>query len=209
MYRMKYIKQNKLGLIVLIRNEITLLKDFLERNSIPEIFSEAVFLDDFSTDGSYELLLEWEKKKICKVYRRKLNFHFGEQRNFGDKLVKSSYIFNLDADYTISEGFKQWICNFKPKFDTYWSKRKEIVGGKEEKTISLVSAYKNVSTNNFVGEIHESFIGSKHSTFVPADCYILHKKSCIRCEKQNKWYYKNFAKQREIVNRNRRKNEKK
>lgn len=196
---MSYIKQTIIGLAVMTKNEIELMQDFIPRNNLRDIFSEIVFLDDFSTDGTYEQLLKWQNEGWCYVQQRALNLHFANQRNFLNSLMKSEYIFTFDLDYTMNENLKQWVCNFKPEADLYWNFRRELVDNKQINITRIASIYKNIKSIYWVNELHECIEGATTNRNIPDECHILHNKSTKRCEKQNQFYYSSFEKQRRLV----------
>lgn len=97
--------------------------DFLDQSiqsalDKPEV-KEVIAIDDGSTDGSYEKLLEWERKgervKVLTHPGRERK-RAGATRNIGLKVATSEYIAFLDADdYFLPDRFR-WT---KATFDKY------------------------------------------------------------------------------------------
>lgn len=103
----------------LILNEVENI-DGLIRNLIDAKVDEIIFLDGGSTDGSYEKLLEYEKKyDFIKAMRWKQpensefksGFRESDRRNIIKMASSSDYIFYIDADERVSLNLKDEINN--------------------------------------------------------------------------------------------------
>jgi hypothetical protein len=53
----------------------------------------------------YEYLMNLSKDELIKYYQRPLNNNFAEQKNYLNSKCSKDYIFNLDADETVSPEF--------------------------------------------------------------------------------------------------------
>ncbi len=105
----------------LILNEIENI-DGLIKNLIDAEIDEIIFLDGGSTDGSYEKLLEYEKKySFIKAMRWKQpdnsefksGFRESDRRNIMKMASSSEYIFYIDADERVSTNLKKEITDKK------------------------------------------------------------------------------------------------
>jgi len=121
-------------------------------------FEEIIVIDDNSSDKTREIA----KKLGVRVYKRKLNNDFSNQRNFGLKKAKGDWIFFLDADEKIDNKLKREI--FKairdPQTNSGFSfKRKDTFLGKELKfgeTASLRLTRLGKKNSGFwTGKVHE------------------------------------------------------
>lgn len=78
--------------------------DFLEKN-LPQD-CEAIFVDDCSSDGTYENLLDLcQQKHNWKIFKNKTNSGPGVSRNVGIENSNSKYIAFLDADDWFAESY--------------------------------------------------------------------------------------------------------
>lgn len=92
-----------LSIIVPVYNKEKFLKECVESIGNLEISKdkiEALFIDDLSTDNSYEILKEYEKQNdFVKVIQLDVNSGSpSKPRNVGIKEAKGEYVTFLDAD---------------------------------------------------------------------------------------------------------------
>ena len=68
---------------------------------------EYILVDDCSSDGSFEVLKQYEKKfpSCVRAIQNVKNGGEGGSRNFGIKNSSSDYICYIDGDDFVSEGF--------------------------------------------------------------------------------------------------------
>ncbi len=196
----------KIGLAVIIGQEVELVDSFIKKNQLAEVFSEIKFLCDTSTDGTVQKLKEYEAQGLCKVYTRNLNFNFSEQRNFLNKLMESEYVLRLDIDESMNDNLIGWIKSFDGHKDKYLITRKEMVEGKVRNHTSIVFLYKNEPHIEWQNRIHEVIVGCKTEKTLEDRYLLIHDKNHKRCERQNKWYFDNFKEQRKIVDERRKGN---
>lgn len=196
---------NSLGLAVIIHNEKALIDKFIQLNHIFDLFSEIRFADDYSTDGTYELLQEYEKVGLCNVYRRKLDFNFAEQRNYLGRLMLSDYILRLDVDEIMNEKLIKQIRDLNLDRDFYKIQRTEVVDGKFLCFTETPFIYRNCDSIKWNRRLHEFIIGAQTTQVLDSSYTIIHDKTKDRCERQNVWYFNNFDEQKAIVNVRRRK----
>jgi hypothetical protein len=192
------IRQDRIGLAVIIKNEIDLVKKFIEDNKLVFLFSEIKFLDSFSTDGTWEALQSYKKDGI-ELFQREIGLDFSAQRNYLSKLMKSEYICRLDVDEFMNTKLIEFISvrNFDKEF--YNILRKEYVDGNYLKDTPTPFIYKNIPEIYWQNRIHEVVFGYKSKALIPCECFLRHDKTAQRCDKQNKFYYNGWEEQRRFV----------
>lgn len=95
-------------IICLIKNEMFHLEKFISKNNHK---NELIFVDDFSSDGSYEYLIERKFEVVRHSFQS-----FASQRNFAlsyfrDKILASGGVLFLDADEWLTEGLRIFLEN--------------------------------------------------------------------------------------------------
>jgi Glycosyltransferases involved in cell wall biogenesis len=91
-----------LSAVVLTKNEEKNIERCLESL---DFVDEIVIIDDYSTDKT----LNKVKSQKLKVFQRKLNGDFAEQRNFGLEKTRGEWVLFLDADEEITDELKKEI----------------------------------------------------------------------------------------------------
>lgn len=82
--------------IILTKDNREIIKRCIDSISFAE---EIIVVDDFSTDETRK-----EAKRLgAKVYKRKLDNNFAEQRNFGIKKTKGKWILFVDSDEVVTK----------------------------------------------------------------------------------------------------------
>lgn len=191
--------QNRIGLAVIIKNEIDLLNEFVAKNDIINLFAEIKFLDGFSGDGTYEKLKEYDKQGWCKIYQRDLNFNFSEQRNYLNSLMKSEYIMRLDIDEYMNKNLMKFIENFKDEKDLYIINRQELIDDESLEFVPTSIFYRNNEIIHWENRIHETLKGFEEKELLSNEYLIIHNKTGKRQNKQNKFYWDNWKEQRGLV----------
>lgn len=196
-----------LGFAIIIKNEIKILEDFIIRNQLREMDKECIFLDDYSNDGTYEVLKINERSGWCKVYQRKLNFNFSQQRNYLASLIKSDYIIRIDIDEYMSSALLKFIKHFdmqKEYKDVYIVDRQEWMDGKQKNEhTSIQFIYCNINTIYWKRRVHETLIGYKSAEYLSVKTHFLvHDSKSDKCNYKNLYYYNNWEEQRNIVQQN-------
>ena len=77
--------------VIITKNEQKNLTKCLESLSFSD---EIIIIDDYSNDKTLEIARDYKTK----IFQRKLNRNFAEQRNFGLSKARSKWIFFIDAD---------------------------------------------------------------------------------------------------------------
>ena len=187
--------------------EIKRLLPFLLKNKREE--DEVVVLYDL-TNGSEEV-----KKYLLQTSEVKAVFDwfegdFSKWKNKLNSLCTGDYIFNIDADETITETFMSTlptIIENNPEVEFYWVPRENYVIGLTPKHIQEWGwrvdvqnrvnypdyqgrIYKNSPDIRWKNKVHEVLIGYKHYTSLPevSDLSINHTKTIEKQEKQNNYY---------------------
>jgi hypothetical protein len=195
--------QTKIGLATIVGKEDLLLKNFIEKNALMNLFDEANFVCSYK-DESYSYLQEiCKEKENWNVYYRDLNFDFAAQRNYTNSFMKSEYIMRLDVDELLNNELKALIKNFNLTEDFYVVLRKNYVVDKYVSQDWTPFIFKNSSEIVWQNRIHECVFGYKTYQKLDKKKFILiHNKSLERCAVQNSFYYTNWEEQRRIVDRN-------
>lgn len=112
--------------VVLTKNAEKTIKDCLTSLAW---CNEIIVIDDYSEDKTVSLA----KKQGAKVYQRRLNDNFSQQRNFALNKVTQPWIFFVDADEIVSPALKKEIRQLI-KSDSEWQgfyfKRQDYFWGK-------------------------------------------------------------------------------
>lgn len=194
-----------IGLATIIRNERNLIDLFVSSNEIFRLFHQVVFVDDFSTDGTYEYIYQMfasgknGKHRNDIIVRRHLNYDFGSQRNYATSFLDTDYVSVLDVDMQLNSAAKDYIRLFAGNKDYYRMIRHEVVDNKlveifPEQTI----LFKNIPTIFFEGIIHEPLVGYETLEYLPGACIMYHTKDTKRCYRQGE-FYANFDKNRQVM----------
>jgi len=119
----------KISSNTLVLNEVKYI-DGLVRNLLDAQIDEILFLDGGSTDGTYELLLDYEKKYPDKVivirWKQPDNSMFKDafresvRRNVLKDASNGDYILVIDADERINIDFKQYITLSEASYVVPW-----------------------------------------------------------------------------------------
>ena len=187
--------------------EIKRLLPFLLKNKREE--DEVVVLFDL-TNGSEEV-----KKYLLQTSEVKAVFDwfkgdFSEWKNKLNLLCTGDYIFNIDADETITETFMSTlptIIENNPEVEFYWVPRENYVTGLTPKHIQEWGwrvdvqnrvnypdyqgrIYKNSLDIKWKNKVHEVLIGYKQYASLPEvpALSINHTKTIEKQEKQNNYY---------------------
>ena len=106
---------NNLSLLLLTKNESENLKEWGNWIYKLTAVNEIIVVDDLSTDDTKKILKSFNSEKISvKIFSRKLNDNFSNQRNFGLSKSKNDWILSLDADEIPTTQTIDFINNLKP-----------------------------------------------------------------------------------------------
>lgn len=160
----------KVSYSILTHNETKTLDellDFLLKNK--DLEDEIILVDDFSNNNETLDILDKASKKGVKIYKKKLNFDFAEQRNYAKSLCTGNYIFTIDADETPSLFLIQNLKKIlQSKSEGYLVPRIHIIDGfgKDHPGVNekgwyawpdnQLRIYKNTELIRWVNPVHES-----------------------------------------------------
>jgi glycosyltransferase involved in cell wall biosynthesis len=173
-----------------------------------------VVLDKYNTTQEVHDAIESIHNSIeCSnffVHERKLNKNFAEQKNFAISKCNGDYIFNIDADETISIELLDMIhelLEMNPETDVYYVPRINIVNRLTQEYIAKwnwrinekgyvnfpdcqMRIHKNNGEIKWINPVHEVLTGYNNASFFPTDeeyC-IMHIKDLNRQIIQNNLY---------------------
>jgi len=98
-----------LSAVVLTKNEEKNIERCLKSL---DFVDEIVVVDDYSSDNTLNQISKIKKqndKSKFKIFQRKLNSDFAEQRNFGMQKASGEWVLFLDADEEVPDGLKEEI----------------------------------------------------------------------------------------------------
>ena len=140
---------------------------------------EIIIIDDYSTDNSRNILLEYQDIDKIKLVFNKSNVGVGCSSTIGAKKATGKYIVRVDADDYVHNDFLKCLylwasfnnshavaCDYQGRI---WRNRPNIL-------------WKN--------KVHEVLMGYKEHTYLPAEeqFSFYHPKTIDRQEKQNLFY---------------------
>ncbi len=177
---------------------------------------EIVVVMDNPTDEVRNLLQETKQTRdnLCVsdffFYEHALNNNFANQKNYLNEECQQPYIFNIDADESLSVFLLEnlhSILESNPDVEAMWFARINTVEGLTDEHIKKwgwqvnekgyvnfpdrqCRLYKNNSDIKWVNPVHEKLTGYKISSIFPEidDYCIVHKKHISRQEEQNNFY---------------------
>ena len=187
--------------------ELSILIPFLIKNKQEE--DEIVVLWD-QTKNDEELRNFLENQLNINFYQGVFNGNFADWKNKLNSLCTGDYIFNIDADETITETFMLTlpiIIENNPEVEFYWVPRENYVTGLTPKHIQEWGwrldvqnrinypdyqgrIYKNSLDIKWKNKVHEVLIGYKQYASLPEvpALSINHTKTIEKQEKQNNYY---------------------
>lgn len=149
-----------LSAVVLTKNEERHIVDCLESLSFCD---EIIVIDDYSDDRTIEIIKGSFKTKNIKIFKRKLNFDFATQRNFGLQKVSHEWALFIDVDERVSSFLQneimQAIKNPLNNHKAYAIRRIDVVWGKkllygETGNVRFIRLAKK-DAGRWLGKVHE------------------------------------------------------
>lgn len=192
---------------VQLRTLLSLLLKYSEGNEI-------VVLDDYSTDQTTLEVLQ-EYSKIAKVVKHSLNKDYGSHKNYGTQQCTGEYVFQIDADELPSEILLvnlYELLKSNPTCEMFWVPRVNNFIGVTPEDIKLYGwrinekghimwpdyqsrIYKNLPHIKWDRKLHETIVGFKEYTRIPAmeELSLYHNKTIEKQRNDNKRYMSEFT----------------
>ena len=157
--------------VILTKNNEKTIERCLE--SINEIVSEIIIIDDNSDDHTLAIVKKFSKAKI---FKRHLGNDFAKQRNFGINKAKNKLVMHIDSDEFLSEELKESIKNESPlsKLSYHVTRRNLNFYGFANEYLAKRPLICPADLK-FEGALHEYVIGGKKANFSGSlihDCWI-------------------------------------
>lgn len=142
-----------ISIIIITKNEENNIVDCIDSAKFSK---QIIVVDNNSSDRTIELA----KNNGAHVITEKFS-NFSKQREAALKIVKSEWIFYLDADERITHELKEEIekvINSKDSLEAYQVKRRNFYLGKNEWKYQekMIRLFKSTALKGWVGDIHES-----------------------------------------------------
>ncbi|HYM65388.1 MAG TPA: glycosyltransferase family 2 protein [Candidatus Sulfotelmatobacter sp.] len=166
-----------ISVVILTKNEEKNIVDCLESISWVD---EIIVIDDYSEDRTLEVIKNLNLKEKIKVIKRRLNYDFSNQRNFGLSKTKFDWVFFLDADERVSRSLREEInsiiINKNKDYFGFYIPRKDVLWGKllkhgETGDIKLLRLVKK-GQGKWEGKVHETYMSKEKIGSL--ENYILH-----------------------------------
>ena len=91
--------KNKLSVIIIAKNEEKNIGDCLDSISWAD---EIVLVDDYSDDNTEKIIKLKDYKNKIKVFKKKMDKGFGDQKNFALKQATSDWVLSIDCDERVT-----------------------------------------------------------------------------------------------------------
>jgi len=174
---------------------------------------EIIVLDDYSDNEKTISIIENYKDKI-NFFQRKLDNHYGEQKNYGIEKCSGEWIFQIDADeYPTENLIKNIDLILETNIDNevLWLPRLNYFNGVTEQDIKMWGwrfhdgminfpdyqsrLFKNKPHIRYQRRLHEKVEGFESYVFVPPqkDIALVHEKSIEKQRETNIRYNKQFS----------------
>ena len=199
-------------------DELNKLLEILIHKTDPE--DEIVICVDGKDDGVEFVLRSWTQqyadKKTMKIYQRKLDGNFSDQKNSVIENSDGDYIFHIDADEYPHEILLQQLKQILEinDVDLVWIPRVNTIDGMKEEHIRKwgwrvtekkwvnypdyqARVFRNDENIRWTRPLHEYIAGCKTYAHLPPheELSLYHPKTIEKQEKQNTFYNENFSKE--------------
>ena len=120
--------KNKLSVIIIAKNEEKNIGDCLDSLSWAD---EIVLIDDNSDDNTEEIIKSKNHENKIKVFRKKMDKGFGDQKNFALKQATNDWILSIDCDERVTRDLAAEIKIIlrDSNFDAYYIHRESYYCG--------------------------------------------------------------------------------
>lgn len=192
---------------VQLRTLLSLLLKYSEGNQI-------VVLDDYSTDPTTLEVLQ-EYSKIAKIVKHSLNKDYGTHKTYGTQQCDGEYVFQIDADELPSEILLvnlYELLKSNASCEMFWVPRVNNFVGVTPDDIKRYGwhtnekghimwpdyqsrIYKNLPHIKWERKLHETVVGFKEFTRIPAmeELSLYHNKTIEKQRNDNKRYMSEFS----------------
>lgn len=150
--------------VILSKNEEKYISECIKSLSFCD---EILIIDDYSTDGTAEIIKGIGNKKI-KLIQHSLNNNFSQARNFGLMKAQNEWIMFIDADERVSEALayeatnaiSNWTHGIESDYKGFYIRRYDFIWGKKlkhgESGIKLLRLAKK-NAGSWEGNVHEEW----------------------------------------------------
>jgi len=152
----------KLSVIIPVFNEKHTIREIVTRVLAAPVEKEVIIIDDYSTDGSTEILKEMEKDLPIKVLYSDVNHGRGMAIRMGQKIATGEYFINQDADLEYDPG--DYPALLKPLEDG----EADVVYGSRFKGSIEGMAFKNYLGNRFLTFLNNVVLGTRITDLMTA-----------------------------------------
>jgi glycosyltransferase involved in cell wall biosynthesis len=192
---------------VQLRTLLSLLLKYSEGNQI-------VVLDDYSTDSTTLEVLQ-EYSKVAKIVKHSLNKDYGTHKTYGTQQCDGEYVFQIDADELPSEVLLvnlYALLQSNQTCEMFWVPRVNNFIGVTPEDIKNYGwhanekghimwpdyqsrIYKNLPNIKWDRKLHETIVGFKEYTRIPAmeELSLYHTKTIEKQRNDNARYMKEFS----------------
>ena len=120
--------KNKLTVIIIAKNEEKNIGDCLDSLSWAD---EIVLVDDYSDDNTEKIIKSKNHKNKIKVFKKKMDKGFGDQKNFALKQATYDWVLSIDCDERVTQDLAAEIKIILSNscFDAYYIERESYYCG--------------------------------------------------------------------------------
>ena len=160
-----------LTLLLLTKNESSILKEWGSWLNKIKALNEIIVVDDYSTDDTKKITSSWANKKISvKFFTRSLDNDFSTQRNFGLSKTKNNWVLFLDADEIPNPDMIDYLNKLIPQNNNCYSFKRHLIYFGNSITHGQVLDDKPIKLFNkkhgkFTGKVHEVWSSSCQNIF--------------------------------------------
>ena len=200
-------------------DELNKLLEILIHNSQEE--DEIIICDDYSDEDTQFVIQSWTQQyghnKLIKVYQRKLDGNFSDQKNSVIENSTGDYVFHIDADEYPHEILLQQlpqILELNDGIDLIWIPRVNTIEGMLQKHIQKwgwrvsdkgwvnypdyqARVFRRDESIRWTRPLHEYITGCETYSHLPPEeeLSLYHPKTIDKQEQQNLFYNQNFSKE--------------